>query len=279
MVKNMIECSPEQFEEAKKDILEMEFHGFKPVKHPKAYLVCGQPGAGKTYLIQHIREKNFAFINGDTFRSFHPAIEELKERLGEGYIEATREFNGKMTEALIEDLSNKKYNLIIEGTMRTTEVPLKTKRLLEAKGYEVSLHVLVVRPEISYLRAKKRYVDMKALGLIPRKTDASFQQNITEGLAKNLETLYKSKEFREICLYKEVNDALTCIYSSKERPTKNPAPLLEEGHKQKYTTSEVNQIKKSFSKMLSEEEWNQLFKGRVQKGLSQKASDCQKEKE
>lgn len=278
MVKRMNEVTEKQFEKAKKQALFTEFHKYHPVEHPQALLVCGQPGAGKTYLIEHLNKKNFAFINGDVFRSYHPYVEELKASLGEGYIEATRKFNGKMTEAIIDELSDKKYNLIIEGTMRTTEVPLKTKQLLEGKGYEVSLNVLVVRPEVSYLRAQQRYLDMKRNELIPRKTDAAFQKSITDGLSKNLETLYTSGHFSEICLYKEIDKQLTCIYSSKESPHKHPGPILEAGHKQKFTMKEIKDIKALFPNVVSEETFKKLFKGRVQKGLSKRNSALTKER-
>lgn len=45
-----------------------------------------------------------------------------------------------MTEALIDSLSRIEYNLVIEGTLRTAEVPLKTAELLRQRSYGVSSH-------------------------------------------------------------------------------------------------------------------------------------------
>lgn len=263
----MLECTKEEFEDAKKRALDASFSGFTSVSKPKALLVCGQPGAGKTYLVEHLRKENWAFVNGDTFRSFFPNIAQIKKEMGEDYIEATRPFNGKMTEAMIEELSNRKCNLIIEGTLRTTEVPIKTKNLLEAKGYDVALCVLVVRPEISYLRAKQRYADMKEAKLVPRKTDVSFQKNITDGLAKNVDYLYSAKEFKDIRLYKEVDKELTCVYSMKKTPRVNPSPMLQAYHEQKYTPREVKEIQAEFANTVSKEEMDKLFQGRVARGI------------
>ena len=39
-----------------------------------------------------------------------------------------------MVEALVEELSNQKYNLIVEGTLRTVDTPAKTAKLLKENG-------------------------------------------------------------------------------------------------------------------------------------------------
>ncbi len=41
-----------------------------------------------------------------------------------------------MTEAIISRLSDQGYNLVIEGTGRTTDVPIQTATMLQSKGYE-----------------------------------------------------------------------------------------------------------------------------------------------
>ena len=49
-----------------------------------------------------------------------------------------------MTEALISRLSDQGYNLVIEGTGRTTDVPIQTATMLQAKGYETKIYVMAV---------------------------------------------------------------------------------------------------------------------------------------
>lgn len=46
-----------------------------------------------------------------------------------------RHGRGAMAEALIDRLSNERYNFIIEGTLRTSSAPLRTARLLRGRGY------------------------------------------------------------------------------------------------------------------------------------------------
>ena len=61
----------------------------------------------------------------------------------------TQKFSPQVTERLIDKLSREKYNLIIEGTLRTSAVPLKTAELLKSRGYQVELAVLAVPPILS----------------------------------------------------------------------------------------------------------------------------------
>lgn len=46
-----------------------------------------------------------------------------------------------MTEALISRLSDQCYNLVIEGTGRTTDVPIQTATMIQSKGYETKMYV------------------------------------------------------------------------------------------------------------------------------------------
>ena len=101
------------------------------VEFPKVFILGGQPGAGKSTLTSRIEEsmgKNIIAINGDDFRSSHPNYDNLIKTYGDDSVLYTQKFSNAVTEKLIEDLGNEKYNLIVEGTLRTTEAPLKTAR-------------------------------------------------------------------------------------------------------------------------------------------------------
>lgn len=50
------------------------------VQNPKAIILGGQPGAGKSLLHRIYKKKfnqNIAIINGDDYRKYHPNIKEL----------------------------------------------------------------------------------------------------------------------------------------------------------------------------------------------------------
>ncbi|MBR3074249.1 MAG: zeta toxin family protein, partial [Bacteroidales bacterium] len=145
--------SREEFEKAKGKILsKLLLPYISPAVEPQAFLIVGQPGAGKTTMARIFTsqlEKNVIFISGDEYRRFHPRFSDLIKQYGDEAVLHTQEFAGKMTEALIDELSSRKYNLIIEGTLRTVEVPAKTKFQLERRGYDVTMAAILVRPEVS----------------------------------------------------------------------------------------------------------------------------------
>ena len=123
-------------------------------EQPQALLLGGQSGAGKT-TIHRIKQKeyrgNIIIIDGDSYRSQHPHYLELQEKYGKDSVDYTKRFAGKMVEALVEALSQLGYHLLIEGTLRTTDVPRQTAQLLQSRGYQVSLALIAV--SYTHLRA------------------------------------------------------------------------------------------------------------------------------
>ncbi len=80
---------------------------------PKAYVLGGQPGAGKTSLQKMFSKQcndNLIIINGDEFRSMHPNFEEIQKVYGKDSVNYTGAFSSKMTESLIEKIGNAQLN-------------------------------------------------------------------------------------------------------------------------------------------------------------------------
>ena len=122
-----------------------------PSDNPRAGLLGGQSGAGKTTLhdvFLALEESNAIVINGDDYRSVHPRFRQICAQYGIDSPAHTAAWAGRMVEAIVDALSIMGYNLIIEGTLRTSEVPLKTARLRSGDA-----HLLV-----SQLAADERYL-------------------------------------------------------------------------------------------------------------------------
>ena len=148
----------EKFEELRWNLLS----AYRPTLEspPQAFLLGGQSGAGKTTLHKIIHRRldgNGISINGDDYRKFHPRFLELQRIYGDEAVNYTAPWAGRMTEALIDSLSRIGYNLVIESTLRTAEVPLKTAELLRQRGYGVSLALMAVKPKISLVSCQIRY--------------------------------------------------------------------------------------------------------------------------
>ena len=170
----------------------------------RAFLLGGQSGAGKTTLHRILVDelkKNAIVINGDEYRADHPRFYELDAEYGAEAVAHTAAWAGKMTEALIEQFSAIGYNLVIEGTLRTAQVPTKTAELLRERGYAVSLALMAVKPEISLVSCKIRYEIMRLSGEVPRAVDPAHHNKIVADIVDNLAVLEASGLFDEVRLY------------------------------------------------------------------------------
>ena len=195
---------------------------------PKAYLLGGQPGAGKSGLHQLIKaeDPNAITIDNDTFKWLHPKYKQLEQKYGKDVVKYVTPFSNQMTESLIDYLSDKKFDLIIEGTLRTVEVPMATVTKLQNRGYEASLYVMAVPRIESYLGTLARYEDQFSLS--PRTARATTKEAhdvVVRQLPDNLDFLYKQRLFKEIRLYDRKGNKL---YSSLENLNESPKKIITE---------------------------------------------------
>ena len=183
---------------------------------PRAVILGGQSGAGKTTIhrVKMLESKgNYIVIDGDTYRAQHPYFRELQEKYGVNSVDYTKMFAGKMVEAVIDKLSSLKYNLIIEGTLRSAAVPINTATLLKSKGYTVDFCLIATKPELSYLTTQLRYLEMMIVDpLQARATPKEHHDGIVKSLVANSNELEQSGLFESLQVYKR---DLEQVYNSK----------------------------------------------------------------
>lgn len=268
-----MELTQKQFDVARQKIEKYLYHATAPQEQPTAILVVAQPGSGKTSLVSFLRKNTQAsFINADEYRRYFPGYKKLYDQYGDRVIEMTKTFSGKMTEALIDRLSDRRSNLIIEGTLRTTEVPNKTRELLEKKEYRVELAVLLVRPEVSWLRTLRRYHRMREEGTTPRHTAKQHHDQVVAAIPSNLRDIYKAKVFSEIKIYKEINEKYCIIYSLNRSPEKDPSQIVRRAFSRKFSEKEIAALKKEYGKYLSRKDFASLFAAKYKGPQQQKGN-------
>ncbi|WP_442774246.1 zeta toxin family protein [Lactococcus hircilactis] len=226
--------------------------GIQPPQIPHAFLLGGQSGAGKssiTKFLEQTYEADYITIDGDSFRPQHPQSQLLTEKYGKSDVNYTAQFAGQMVGALIEELSNKKYNLIIEGTLRTFETPFETAKLLSDKGYNVELYAMAVKPELSYLSTIHRYEKMLKINPeAARSTPKKHHDLIIEKMPKNLDELSKSGIFSDITL---MSRSMDILYRQSEMPSQLPSEILTYIWGSEWTADEIEMFHASVKQTLS----------------------------
>ena len=238
----------EELEKQFKKILYFYKSRYSPTENPKVFLLGGQPGAGKSGLENAINiENEYISISGDDYREYHPKFEELNIRYGKESSKYTQQWAGEITERLIKELGKEKYNLIIEGTLRTSELPLKEAYRFKKNGYEVELNIIVVKPEKSYLGTLLRYEQMITKDKTPRMTPKEHHDLVVNSIGNNLEIIYNSKVFDNIKLFDRENHLL---YNYKESPGINPKDIIDKEFKRKWRKEELSEYRKDWEDLL-----------------------------
>ena len=244
--------TPDEFLHQRDALICILTEGRTPAETPQAYLIAGQPGAGKTTmadLFTGAHAGNIIFISGDAYRPFHPHIDELRAHFGDDAVLHTQEFAGRMTEALIDELSARGYHLIIEGTLRTQEAPLRTRELLVARGYRVSLNLLAVPPLLSYLGTLRRYARMQEFGMHPRRTPRDHHDRVVQGIAANLDALHQLHRFDAVRLYDRTG---ICLYEASLQG-RSPADVLRHEMARPLSADARDELRRTYAPYVPEE--------------------------
>lgn len=244
------EYSAEEFADQLQSIQKELLVSYRPKvpNEPQAYLLGGQSGAGKTTLHKLLRrrlEDDAVIINGDSFRKYHPRFRALQAAYGDKSVDYTGAWSGQMTEALIDALSRIGYNLIIERTLRTSDVPLSTAELLRKRCYSVSLALMAVKPEISLISRQIRYQQMRLAGTTPRATDPKHHMKIVDQIVANLAVLEGSGKFDGIQLFTRSEE---CLFPRKD-DSRKASEVLEQALFGSWTEEEMEHLRSLQAKL------------------------------
>ena len=238
----------EELEIKFKEILEYYKSMYSPTENPKVALLGGQPGAGKSGLENMVNiKKNYVSISGDDYREYHPRFKEINLEYGREASKYTQQWAAEITEKLIKELRKEKYNLIIEGTLRTAELPLKEANAFKKAGYNVELNVVVVKPEKFRLGTLERYEAMLKQGKVPRMTPKEHHDLVVNNIGNNLEIIYNSKAFDNIKLFDRENNLL---YNYKESPNVNPKDILNKEFNRVWKKGEIEEFKEKWENLI-----------------------------
>ncbi|VEJ10064.1 zeta toxin family protein [Actinobacillus delphinicola] len=183
-----------KFEEAWKQMLE-DNPQIKKSDNLKAFLLGGQPGAGKSFGAKqalHQLNNNIVVINGDEFRALHPEYEEIYKQHGKDASKYTGEFAGIMVHLFRERALKEKLNIVIEGTFRTTETPIRELTNFKKHGYSVDLIICTCPQEVSLDSTFERAEGHKKIGIQPRYVPPEHHDLVVDKLPQNVSEVFNT---------------------------------------------------------------------------------------
>jgi predicted ABC-type ATPase len=166
--KSLIEqytVSPDVVRKRADIIIENLTSGIKPVSNPKVVILGGQPGSGKGELTTQALIKisrNSVICNADDYRDLHPKIKEIKELQPQYYPDLTSKFAQDCNNLLRQHCEEYHLNYILETTFSSGKRMNDTIREMRSRGYDVSMMLLAVHHNLSFLGTKLRYESMFA---------------------------------------------------------------------------------------------------------------------
>ena len=130
-------------------ILPEYFHS-GPSDNPRAVIVGGQPGAGKTATrATRAPQSKFCVVNGDDLRVFHPQYTSIVQQCPERMPDITADLSGKLVAKSIQWLMENRWNVVWETTFRSDAALLRDLHTAVGSGYQVGVYALGVAGEVS----------------------------------------------------------------------------------------------------------------------------------
>ncbi len=261
------------------DIWQKEIVGdnssIKKSEHPQAFVLGGQPGAGKSNLAKEICKNlhdNVVEINGDLFRKYHPDYQKFIENNPLTMPEKTAEFSATVTQEILKKAIKEKYNVVIEGTFRTSETPTKTLKLFKNNKYKTNVLIQSCDKNLSWQSCMERYEKGKKINpKEARYTDKKHHDLVVKNLIGNVKKVQDSG----------LADNIKIFIRKGDREMKNEE--VYDSEKGKLDVHEVekninpkNEFEYEFGeiKITSTDEIGEPFKSKLKKDIFFKGDDA-----
>ncbi|MBN3815145.1 AAA family ATPase [Paraburkholderia sp. Se-20369] len=135
--------------------------GSREQAEPRAILLGGQPGTGKTAIARQAMAElsehgGAVLIDADRMRENHPLYSQLLRQDPQHAADLTHAEAGRWAGRLTTAASEAHRNLVIDGTMRNPESLHNLARRLKARGYTLEVRGVAMPAEVSLTRAQLR---------------------------------------------------------------------------------------------------------------------------
>jgi predicted ABC-type ATPase len=175
-------------------------------ENPQIVILGGQPGSGKSRLIEIACEAVFgnrpvAVINGDDYRAFHPQASEIYSRHDKRFSELTDPDVRKWTSRLFEAAADGGRDIIFEATMRNKEPLMSTIKALKEMGYRIGIMVMAVNWQVSRMGIVRRYESQREKNLIARWTPFESHDEAYRNMPRTVAAIEQESPIDSIAVY------------------------------------------------------------------------------
>lgn len=203
-LKKLYFLEPKKVDEIAERIIRNNTLGITSVKNPEVVILGGQPGSGKGELItqaQDILGINTVTCNADDYRDQHPAFKEIKSNHEQYYPDITADYSLVWNDRLRKYCEEKNFNYILETTFSSGDRMNDTIRDMRAKGYTVSVMLLSVHHNLSFLGTRLRYEAMRSQNGYGRLVGKTQHDTRYHSIIDTLERVLNAKLYHNIYIY------------------------------------------------------------------------------
>ena len=229
---------------------------------PKAILLGGLPGAGKTALCKKVLEENknsdYVVIDVDEYRKYSPIFSENSVIPISKIIELSCDFANNVASKILEYSLKNKKNIIINTPLRETNLMIDfINNKFIPNGYNVDISIIVTPIEECIISSQERYENQIEEKEFPRFTTIEFIKEAEKKIYQTIEKLEKMINVNKIEIYirgENEKKSPIKVYSSidKEKKYQNLIEIIEkckENEKNRKTNKEqLERINKLYEK-------------------------------
>ncbi|RTL12122.1 MAG: hypothetical protein EKK54_05565 [Neisseriaceae bacterium] len=190
-----------------------------PSDNPTLVVLGGQPGAGKSSIIDLIDERfsgNVAVLNGDELKPYYPGYKRLLKEDPDKASRIVQEYSNYAIDAIKQELMQRQYNLIIEGTMRNPNIPIGTAKSARSNGYSVEACIVATNYYASRVGCIKRYELDVAVSGVGRSVPVASHDEAYNNIPSTIAALVESKQFDNIQIFSRNGEILGNIIDGNE---------------------------------------------------------------
>lgn len=189
-------------------LIEQGLQRSEPVENPRAVITGGQPGSGKSYIVESVGVQfegmgGVIVIDPDVIRPKLPYMQDLiaagsLDIPAVAYLDA-----GMIAREMTQIAKDERRNVIVDGTLSNPDWALELAGGLRKAAYSVEFHGMAVNPELSHARTYSRREDQiaKSPTAFGRGVGDDFHHNAAKGYPLSVEALQTKSAVNSMSLY------------------------------------------------------------------------------